>query len=534
MQKSDEKDTFNVSEILLSKNLKKRSNKIAYHLQNEDYSKKITYLELSKMMNRIGFGLKNLGVNFENRVMILDNDTIEAVSCILGTIKIGAIPFAANTMIKPIDYEYLLNDSRATTAIVGKDYLERIISIKSRLKYLKNLIVIGKSTDDAISFNELVNKELDDFSPFNMPPDEVVLWQYSSGTTGQPKGVMHTQNGILHTADTYFKQVLELKENDVCFSVSKLFFGFGQGNSMWGPLRAGASAVLSRDRFNTKNVLNTIETNRVTILFAAPTHYNKILDDLDTLKKYDLSSLRICVSAGESLPPILYRKWKKITGIDILDGIGSTEAFHIFMSNRINNVKPGSSGTPIPGYKVRIVDPQYNDVPVGERGRLLVKGKSIASSYWNKYDKTKKTFIGEWLLTGDIYYQNDDGFYWYCGRSDDMIRSGGVWVSPIEVETVLMEHPSIQEAAAVQGYTSDGLQRVKAVVTLKYNFNPSLDLVEEIKQYTKSKLPSYKKPEWIDFVNELPKTSTGKIQRFKFRKDSEQHLKIIRKKQIDI
>jgi benzoate-CoA ligase len=343
---------------------------------------------------------------------------------------------------------------------------------------------------------------------------------------------MHTQQGIISTADTYFKQVLRLDEDDVCFSLSKLFFGYGQGNSIWGPLRAGSSAVLLSERVSPEKILRIVEEDGVTILFAAPTHYNKILENSDLLQKYDLRSLRVCVSAGEPLPPVIFHKWKQLTGIDILDGIGSTEAFHIFMSNRPSEVTPGSSGTPVPGYEVRIVDEKFKEVSTGEIGRLLVKGESLALGYWNKYSKTKETFIGEWLFTGDMYYRDDEDYYWYCGRADDMIRSGGVWVSPIEVEKTLMEHPAILEAAAVQGYTVEGLQRVKAVVVLRSGYVPENTLADDVKSYVRKRMKSFEKPEWIDFVKELPKTSTGKIQRYKFRETEDQQLIKIRERQI--
>jgi len=530
---SKENDEFNISKVLVDRNVEQdRGSKVAYHFHNEKGSGQVTYLELLEMVNKTGSALHNLGVAFENRVMILEDDRIEAVASILGAIKIGAIPFAANTMMKSKDYGYLLNDSRANTAIVGQDYLEIIESEKDNLKYLRNLVVIGDSSSDWISYQELVNGAELDLQVFNMPPDEIVLWQYSSGTTGRPKGVMHTQQGIISTADTYFKQVLSLDEDDVCFSLSKLFFGYGQGNSVWGPLRAGASAVLLSERVSPEKILKIVEEDGVTILFAAPTHYNKILEDSELLQKYDLTSLRVCVSAGEPLPPVIYNKWKQMTRIDILDGIGSTEAFHIFISNRPSNVTPGSSGTPVPRYEVRIIDEQFNEVNTGDIGRLLVKGESLALGYWNKYSKTKETFIGEWLFTGDMYYRDNEGYYWYCGRSDDMIRSGGVWVSPIEVEKTLMEHPAILEAAAVQGYTAEGLQRVKAVVVLRSGYDPKNDVAEDVKGYVRKRMKSFEKPEWICFVKELPKTSTGKIQRYKFRETEDQLLINIRERQI--
>ena len=524
---------FNVSEALVDANVQRgRGDKEVYLYDRDSETRRLSYRELLELVNRTGSGLRSIGVSLENRVMILEDDTPEAVACVLGAIKIGAIPFVANTMMTSNDYEFLVNDSRSHTAIVGADYVEKVESFLGRSKYLKNLVVIGKPEADQISYHDMMEEASSDLDAVRMPPDEVVLWQYSSGTTGSPKGVMHTQGGILYSADTYFKQVLGLAEDDVCFSVSRLFFGYGQGNSMWGPLQAGASTVLAGGRFRPERVLETLERYGVTILFAAPTHYNKILEDKDVLRRYNLTSLRICVSAGEPLPPVIYRKWKDMTGLDILDGIGSTEAFHIFISNRLGKAQPGSSGTPVPGYEVRIVDEMLNDVPTGEIGNLLVKGGSLALGYWNRYFKTKETFIGEWLWTGDVYYKDNEGYYWYYSRSDDMIRSSGVWVSPIDVEKTLMEHPAILEAAAVQGYTDEGLQKVKVIVVLRTGYVPSPELIEELKNHVKDRTASFKKPERIEFVKELPKTSTGKIQRYKLRETEEQQLMNIRDRQI--
>ncbi len=533
MELFKEPDEFNVSEALVDANVERGlGGKGAYFYHHDTEPRRLSYRELLELVNRTGSGLRSIGVSLENRVMILDDDAPATVACVLGAIKIGAIPFVANTMMISSDYEYLVNDSRSHTVIVGAGYVEKVEKILGRSKYLKNLVVIGKPEADQISYHEMVEEASPYLDAVRMPPDEVVLWQYSSGTTGSPKGVMHTQGGILYSADTYFKQVLGLVEEDVCFSLSRLFFGYGQGNSMWGPLRAGASAVLAGGRFRPERVLEILERYGVTILFAAPTHYNKMLEDKDILRRYNLSSLRICVSAGEPLPPVVYRRWKDATGLDILDGIGSTEAFHIFISNRLGKAQPGSSGTPVPGYEVRIVDLVLNDVPTGEIGNLLVKGRSLASGYWNRYCKTKETFLGEWLWTGDIYYKDNEGRYWYYSRSDDMIRSGGVWVSPIEVEKTLLEHPAVLEAAAVQGYTDGGLQRVKVIAVLRTGYAPSPELIEELKNHVKDRTASFKKPERIEFVKELPKTSTGKIQRYKFRETEEQHLMNIRDRQI--
>ncbi|MHA1833391.1 MAG: benzoate-CoA ligase family protein, partial [Candidatus Baldrarchaeia archaeon] len=352
------------------------------------------------------------------------------------------------------------------------------------------------------------------------PRDSVALFQYTSGTTGDPKGVMHTHRGIVYSTDTYFRHVLNLHEGDICFSLSKIFFGFGQGNSIWGPLRWGASVLLYPGIAKPKKVFHLVEKYGVTVLFAAPTHYRKMVQSED-IGAYNLGSLRLCVSAGEPLPSALYNRWKEQTNIEILDGIGSTEAMHIFISNKIGEVKPGTSGRPVAGYEAKVVDQEGNEVPPGEPGNLMVKGGSIAVGYWNKYEETKNKFIGWWLSTGDIYLKDEEGYFTYQGRADDMIRSGGVWVSPVEVEETLKEHPAVTDAAAIPGKTREGLLRVKALVVLAEGYEPSEDLKEELKGFVKSKIAPYKKPTWIEFVNDLPRTSTGKLMRYKLRKREE-------------
>jgi benzoate-CoA ligase len=524
-------DRFNVVTLLVDENMRKgRGEKVAYYHHDDDKTKcrKVTYRELQSLVNKTGNMLKQLGVELENRVMLLQNDSPELVAGLLGSIKIGAVPFAANTLLTPEEYEYLLNDSRAKVAIVDEEYVGKIEKIKGKLRYLKSLVVVGEARDDQLSYYDLIKEASSNLEAVDLPKDEVVLWQYSSGTTGPPKAVMHMQRNIIYSTDTYYKYILELNENDVCFSASKIFFGFGQGNSVWAPLRWGASAVLYPRRPLPEKVFEIIERYRVTILFSAPTHYNAMLQVEDAEKKYDISSLRLCVSAGEALPAAIYERWKNRFKIDVLDGIGSTEAFHIFISNRPGLVKPGSSGKPVPGYEVRIVDENFRDVPAGEIGHLLLKGGSIAFGYWNKYDKMKETFLGEWLRTGDMYLKDEEGYYWHCGRSDDMIKSGGAWVSPVEVEGALMEHPAVLEAAAIPGYTPEGLQKVKAFVVLKPSYSPSPELAEELKAFVKSKIAPYKRPEWIEFVTELPKTATGKILRYKLRQLERERLSKIR------
>lgn len=523
------RDKLNVAKYLVDDSVEQgRGDRIAYHFHTDDEQKckKITYKELSELTNRVGNALRTIGVERENRVMILQNDSIKAVANLLGSIKIGAIPFAANTMDEPEKYKYLLQDSSAYAAVVDEDYLPKI---ESQAKPLRKLVVVGESKNN-LSYDRLIRNTSPELEVADTARDSVAIFQYTSGTTGDPKGVMHTHGGIIYSTDTYFSRVLNLCEDDICFSVSKIFFGFGQGNSIWGPLRWGASVLLYPGMARPEKVFQLVERYGVTVLFAAPTHYRKMVQPESKLETYDLSHLRLCVSAGEALPPIVYRQWKAQTGIELLDGLGSTEAFHIFISNRSGQVKPGSSGVPVPGYEAKVVDKDGDRVPLGEVGNLLAKGGSVAIGYWNKYEKTKDTFKGWWLSTGDIYVKDEEGYYTYQGRADDMIRSGGVWVSPIEVEDTLMEHPAVIDAAAIPGRTKEGLLRVKAFVVLDESYEPSDDLEEKLKSFVKSKIAAYKKPTWIEFAKELPRTSTGKIMRHKLRENEENRFRQLQEK----
>jgi len=322
---------------------------------------------------------------------------------------------------------------------------------------------------------------------------------------------------MVYCADLYARGVLDLDANDVTFSAAKLFFAYGLGNNLYFPFRVGASAILYPGRPLPETMFEIIARERPTVFFGVPTLYASMLAIPGAEKTYDLSSLHLCVSAGEALPPELYTRWKARFGTEILDGIGTTEILHIFISNRPGCVKPGSSGTVVPGYEAKIVDEQGSTVQPGEIGNLLVKGESTCAYYWNQHAKTKQTLQGEWLVTGDKYSQDEDGYYWYAGRADDMLKVGGIWVSPIEVENTLIRHPAVLEAAVVGDEDQDRLIKPKAFVVLQEGYAPSPALEDELQAFVKDKIAPYKYPRWITFIPELPKTATGKIQRFKLR-----------------
>jgi benzoate-CoA ligase len=347
--------------------------------------------------------------------------------------------------------------------------------------------------------------------------DAPAFWLYSSGSTGAPKGCVHLQHDMVVCAALYAQGVLGITPEDRCFSVAKLFFAYGLGNALYFPFAAGATSVLWPGAPTAENVYAVVEKHRPTLFFSVPTNYGMLLAQQREGEDFDLSSIRQAVSAGEALPPALFDRFKERFGIEILDGIGSTEILHIFISNRPGALRPGSSGLLVPGYEARITDEEGRDVAAGEIGNLLIKGDSTCAFYWNRHDRTKDTIEGHWIRTGDKYRQDEDGFFWYAGRSDDMLKVGGMWVSPVELENVLLEHAAVLECAVVGRQDRDGLVKPAAYVVLRPGVDESAARAQELQQFVRSRLADYKRPRWIEFLAELPKTATGKIQRFRLR-----------------
>jgi benzoate-CoA ligase len=412
------------------------------------------------------------------------------------------------------DYAYLLNDSRARAIILHDSVLPEIEKIWDSARFLKQAIVVGKPAGKALPYESLIDKAASKLDAEATSKDDVAFWGYTSGSTGSPKGAVHLQHDMITITDLFVKPVLRMGKDDICFSASKLFFAYGLGNSLYFPFRFGASTVLWPERPEPEKILQVIDQYRPTFFFSVPTLYARLLR---VERKYDLSSLRICLSSGEPLPPALFQQWKDRFGVELLDVVGSTEATHDFLANRPGRAKAGSSGEVTPAFEAKIVDAEGHEVPVGEVGNLMVKGDANAPYYWNKHEQTKKTMQGEWLRTGDTYYRDAEGYYWYCGRSDDMFKVGGLWVSPIEIENTLIEHPAVLEAAVIGNEDADGLVKPKAYVLLKSEFKASAQLQTDLQSYVKSKLAPYKYPRWVEFVEDLPKTVTGKIQRFRLR-----------------
>ncbi len=507
-------EQFNVAVELVDKNLELgRGDKVAIYYQDQS----LTYEQVYRMVNKAGNALKSLGVERENRVLLLLLDSPEFVATFFGAIKIGAVPIPTNTILKAQDYVYLLNDSRAKVAVVSEALIGPIEAIRKELHYLKHLVVVGKAGPQQIAFDELIQAAADELVPADTHKDEPAFWLYSSGSTGFPKGAVHLHHDMIVSADLYAKPILNIQENDTCYSVAKLFFAYGLGNALYFPFRVGASTVLVSEQPKPETVFATIRRYKPTLFYGVPTSYAALLQAAANTPNVDMHSVRLCTSAGEALPKSVYEAWRNKFNLVILDGIGSTECTHIFISNRLGDVKPGSTGRPVPGYEAKLVDPDGNPVPNGEIGTLMVKGDSICAFYWNKHEKNKQTFFGPWINTGDKYLIDEEGYFWYVGRTDDMIKPGGIWVSPIEVENTIVEHPSVLECAVIGVLDSDNLEKPKAYVVLKDGFTASTELAHEIQQFVKNRIAPYKFPRWVEFIAELPKTASGKMLRYKLR-----------------
>ncbi len=513
MRAADLPLTYNSVDIL-EHNLAGRADKVALFSP----ARSLTFAEVSREANQVGNALRRLDVRIGEVVGLLCYDTAEWVTAFFGILKVGAVALGMNTLLTPGEYDYILRDSHARVLIVHEDLLPKIREIAGGQPFLRHLIVIGRGEEGAPSFREWIARESTECPRTETHRDDYAMLNYSSGTTGQPKGILHAHKDLPLTARLWGANVLGLRESDRTFALAKLFFTFGTGGNLIFPWSVGASIVLYPGSPRAVDqVLEMIGRFKPTIFYNAPTGYAIALARPDLTEKTDLSSLRLCVSAGEALPAPIWHEWKERTGLDIIDGIGSTENFHIFLSNRPGDIRPGSSGRPFQGYELKIVDEEGQPVQPGEVGNLLVKGETAATSYLHQYEKSRQTFLGEWLFTGDKYTVDEDGYYWHAGRSDDMIKAGGIWVSPMEVESTLISHEAVVECAVVGVPDQSNLFKPKAYVVLRSGIEPSPALEEELIEYCRTRMAAYKRPRWIEFLPELPKTATGKIQRFVLR-----------------
>jgi benzoate-CoA ligase family protein len=510
-------EQFNAADAFLDYNLaQERSMKTAIYYEGNTYS----YGEITELANRVGNGLLDLGVEIEQRVALILLDSPHFVAAFFGAIKIGAVAVPLNTTLRPSDYNYLLTDCRAKVVIVHAVLWKPLQQMLSQLPYLRHIIVVGleesggSETATVHDFDSWAGKFSALLTTAHTSKDDSALWLYSSGSTGFPKGCVHLQHDMTYCAECFAKPILGINEDDITFSASKLFFAYGLGNNLYYPFSVGASALHYPGRPVAEDMFKLIAQYHPTLFFATPALYAGMLAIPEAEKRFDFSSVRLCISAGEGLPADIFHRFEQTFHVPILDGIGCTEMLQTFISNRVGDIRPGSSGKPVPGFEARIVDEQDNDVATGEVGNLLVHGDSAATSYWNQHEKSKGVFRGHWVATGDKYYQDEEGFFWYCGRADDMLKVNGQWVSPFEVEGALIAHTAVLEAAVVAASDRDKLLKPKAYVVLNSGYEPSEKLAEELKAFVRNRLAPFKYPRWIEFLPELPKTATGKTQRF--------------------
>jgi len=512
-------DEFNAATYFVDRHIAEgRGDKVAI----ECGDRRVTYRELFESVNKVGNALKGLQVRIEERVFLLLLDTPEFGAAFFGAIKIGAVPVPVNTLLKPSDYEYLLNNSRARVLIVSDCFLPLLRAVPSEnLRYVEHVVVVGASeTAGQQTFDGLIAESSSSLEAASTSRDDAAFWLYSSGSTGRPKACVHLQHDMVVCAERYAKAILQITERDRLFSVAKLFFAYGLGNGLYFSLAAGATSILLPGPPKPESIFQVVSRFRPTLFFSVPSNYAKLLaHPFDSGHHPDFSSVRHAVSAGECLPAPIFHRFKERFGVEILDAIGSTEALHMFIANRPGAVKPGSSGTIIPGFEARIVDDDNQSVALGEMGNLIVRTDAACERYWNQHEKTMETINGVWLRTGDRYYQDTDGYFWYAGRSDDMLKVSGTWVSPVEIENHLLEHPEVQEAAVVGRIDADGLLKTVACVVLRAGKSGSVELAAELQRFVLDRLPVFKLPHRIEFLSELPKTATGKVQRYKLRQD---------------
>ncbi len=503
---------FNLADYLLAHNLEARPSKPAVYCGGAMY----TYAQVASMASQAAAALSGLGVQMEQRVLIVLPDGIEFVAAWLGVLKMGAVFAMANTIHTAEDYAYYLEYTRAPVAVVHDSVLDRIEPVLSEARHLKALVVVGSvgNAGRHLSFDREVGRAPDTGRTAATRADDIAGWLFTSGSTGHPKAAVHFHRDFAYNIETYAKRILMMRADDVTLSVPKLFFGYATGTNLMFPFAAGGSTALFGERSTPEAIYEMIARHRPTVLTSVPTMINAMLNALPSMPaKPDLSCLRLCLSAGEALPGELYRRWINTFGVEILDGIGSAEMFHIYISNRLGDVKPDTLGRLVPGYEARVAGPDGAELPDGSQGTLWVKGGSTALCYWQRRTSSRQTFRGDWCVTGDQFIRDAEGYFHYCGRTDDMLKVGGVFVSPLEIEDCLLAHPAVKEVAIVGHEDESGLIKPKAFVALRDGHEPSRDLALDLKAFAKDRLAPYKYPRWIEFVVALPRSDRGKVLR---------------------
>jgi len=507
-------DQFNLVDHFLDRYVREgRGGKVAILCNDQ----RLTYAQMAEQVNRAGNGLRELGVQEEQRVLLLLPDGPEFAAAYFAAMKIGAVAVPTNTALRAADYAYFLSESRAKVLIVHSSLYSEVAPSLERQQYLRSVVVCGAAPHGHINWDAWLRGSSAELDPAPVSRDEVAFWLWTSGSTGRPKAAVHLHRDWMYCCESYARGVLNIGPEDVTFSSSKLFHAYGLGNGLMFPFYVGATTVLFPDRPQARSILETVHATRPSLLFSVPTLYAAMLQEMEQGHRYDLSSVRLAVSAAEPLPAEIFRRWRDRFGVEILDGIGSTEVLHIYLSARAGRVRPGSTGQAVPGYELRIVDDNGEDAPPGVIGDLLVSGESTAPCYWNRRQLSAERMRGKWFFTGDKYSVDADGFYWYAGRSDDLFRVSGQWVSPHEVESALIEHASVLEAAVIAYREETKLHTPKAFVVLKQGVAGCPELARELQDFVKRRITPYKYPRRIEFLPELPKTAAGKLLRYKLR-----------------
>ncbi len=500
-------ERFNMAWYFLDRNVEEgRGDKECLFWRDEAY----TYREIQARANRFGNALRVFGVGIEDRVLIILPDRPEFAFAWFGAAKVGAVIAMVNPLVPAEDFAHYFEYTRAKVAVVDESCLDRIEPLRDSLRHLRHLVVVGKAGRH-VSFAEACEKAWDTLENADTHRDDPAIWLFTSGSTGKPKAAVHLQQDLPWNTERYAKQVMGIREDDLTVSVPKLFFGYATGTNLLFPYAVGAAAALFSERSEPAKLFEVIERYKPTILTSVPTMINGMLNHPGGAGR-DLSSLRMVLSAGEALPPELYRRWKETFGVEILDGIGSAEMFHIYISNYPGDVVPGSLGRLVPGYDARIVDGEGAEVPPGEAGTLWVKGESAAILYWQAHEKSKEVLRGDWVVTGDHMRKDERGYYWYEGRSDDMLKVGGIFVSPYEVENCLLQHPRVAECAVIGYKDPDGLIKPKAFVVPR-DAKGDAALARELQEFVKGRLAPFKYPRAVEFASSLPRNDRGKIDR---------------------
>lgn len=512
-------ERFNMADYFLYHNLEEgRENKTCLYFEDQSW----TYSEIARLSNKAGNVLRSLGVEMEQRVLFVLPDCPEFVSTWFGAGRIGAVITMVNPLLPTADYEYYLDYTRAPVAIVHETYLDAFAAATGVARYLRFVLVVGHDQEKKfpstisnvkwIDFNQMLDSARDECAPADTHRDDIAIWLFTSGSTGHPKGSVHLQHDLPFNTEVFAKATMGVGADDITVSVPKLFFGYATGTNLLFPFAVGGATALFAERATPEKMFEVIGRYRPTILTTVPTMINSMLNVTEATAG-DLSSLRFCYSAGEALPIELYERWMNRFGVPICDGIGSAEMFHIYITNRPGDVKPGSLGRVVDGYEARIVDADGNQVATGDMGTLKIKGDSASLCYWNAHEKSKETFAGDWCTTGDQFHVDADGYYWYHGRTDDMLKVGGIFVAPSEIENCLLQHHAVLECAVIGHDSGEGLVKPKAFVVLREGFAAEDKTADGLKEFVKSKLAAYKYPRWIEFVVSLPKNDRGKIDR---------------------